>query len=153
MIAQAAGGAMAITGEADGRPIKPGPTIGDTGTGLHGAIGILAALYQRQSTGAASASNRHAGSGDQLLPHRVLVAADVGQGRAPRRESGRAGHQLAERSLSCKGGGPNDYCYVYTTRANHHWERLLKIGREDLIAIPASTARRSGSRTDTWSTR
>jgi len=38
----------------------------------------------------------------------------------------------------CKGGGPNDYCYVYTTRAgNHHWERLLKvIGREDLLNDP-----------------
>jgi formyl-CoA transferase len=37
-----------------------------------------------------------------------------------------------------KGGGPNDYCYVYTSRANpQHWERLLKImGREDLIGDP-----------------
>ena len=35
----------------------------------------------------------------------------------------------------CKGGGPNDYCYVYTTRAsNSHWERLLHvIGRDDLL--------------------
>jgi len=35
----------------------------------------------------------------------------------------------------CKGGGPNDYVYIYTSRANpEHWSRLLKvIGREDLI--------------------
>ena len=35
----------------------------------------------------------------------------------------------------CKGGGPNDYVYIYTSAANpEHWTRLLKvIGREDLI--------------------
>src|SRR5438094_2031610 len=51
MIAQAAGGNMAITGESGRRPVRPGPTLGDTGTGMLMAISILAALYQRQSTG------------------------------------------------------------------------------------------------------
>ena len=49
-----------------------------------------------------------------------------------------------------KGGGPNDYVYVYTSRANpEHWRRLLGvIGREDLIgnpdyATPAARAERA----------
>jgi len=38
----------------------------------------------------------------------------------------------------CKPGGPNDYVYVFTSRANpEHWTRLLKvIGREDLVGDP-----------------
>ena len=51
MTAQAVGGSLATTGEEGGRPIRPGPTLGDTGAGLHTAIGILAALHQRQSDG------------------------------------------------------------------------------------------------------
>jgi len=51
MIAQATGGVMSISGEPDGRPIKPGPTLGDTGTGMLLCISILGSLYEKKRTG------------------------------------------------------------------------------------------------------
>ncbi len=51
MIAQAAGGPISVTGDADRPPVKPGPSFGDTGTGMLMAISILAALRQRDRTG------------------------------------------------------------------------------------------------------
>ncbi|MBV8409854.1 MAG: CoA transferase, partial [Alphaproteobacteria bacterium] len=51
MIAQAMGGTMGVNGHPGQPPVRPGPTIGDTGTGMLCAIGILTALYQRMATG------------------------------------------------------------------------------------------------------
>ena len=51
-VAQAVGGSTAITGESPDRPpVRPGPTLADTGAGLHMALAICAALYGRLQTG------------------------------------------------------------------------------------------------------
>src|SRR2546421_6998673 len=53
MIAQAAGGTISVTGEPDRPPVKPGPSFGDTGTGLLMAVTILGALLARPRAGPA----------------------------------------------------------------------------------------------------
>jgi len=148
-IAQAAGGGLSITGEPDGRPLKPGLNVGDTGAGLHCTIGILGALLQRQSTG--RGQRIEISMQDAVINFgRIAYAAQALFGKpAPR-----AGNQsiIAGTSPSevypCKGGGPNDYCYIYTTRAgNHQWESLLKvIGREDLKDDPRFSTPRERQR-------
>ncbi len=138
-IAQAAGGALATTGESGGRPIKPGPNMADTGSGLHCAIGILAALYQRKATG--EGQRIEITMQDAVINFtRIAYAAQEMFGRPPPRVGNQsliAGTSPSE-VYPCLGGGENDYCYVYTTRANNlHWEKLLEvIGRRDLLNDP-----------------
>ncbi|MCZ6628450.1 MAG: CoA transferase [SAR324 cluster bacterium] len=139
MIAQACGGLMSITGDSDGPPIKPGATIGDTGTGMLMAISILAALYRRKDTGQ---GERLSVAMQDAMLHYIRVAFSVTArtgGPAPRAGAKvLSGGNAPSGIYPCAPGGPNDYVYVYTSRANPaHWQRLLQvIGREELIGDP-----------------
>jgi len=153
MIGKAVGGVMAITGDPDGRPINPGPTIGDTGTGLHMAISILGALYQRGRTG--KGQHIEVAMQDAMINYcRLAYAVQATTGEAaPRRgnEVIMAGSAPSDVFL-CAPGGPNDYVYIYTTRAsNLHWERLCEvIGRPELKDDPrfATAPARSANQKD-----
>src|SRR5271154_2114698 len=137
MIAQAAGGLMSITGEEDGPPCKPGATIGDTGTGMLMAISILGAYVRRLHTG--QGEHLQVAMQDAVLHYirNAFAYMERSGGKpAPRAGSKTVGGGNPPIGVyPCKGGGPNDYVYIYTSAANpEHWTRLLKvIGREDLL--------------------
>jgi crotonobetainyl-CoA:carnitine CoA-transferase CaiB-like acyl-CoA transferase len=136
MIAQACGGTFSVTGEPDGPPTRPGISIGDTGTGMLMAITILGALYKRRETG--EGHRLQVAMQDAMLHYmRINFATQGRTGKA----AGRGGSKVAGITNApmglypCAPGGPNDYVYIMTSRANpDHWDRLLKLlGREDLI--------------------
>ena len=136
MIAQAAGGTFSVTGEGDRAPVKPGPSLGDTGTGMLMAISILGALYKRSKTG--KGRLLQVAMQDAMLHYmRVPFSRTQLTGQAVMRDGSSRSTPggLTPRALyPCKPGGPNDYVYVFCSRANpEHWQRLLKvIGREEL---------------------
>ena len=126
MIAQATGGVMSITGYPDNPPAKPGPTLGDTGTGMLLAISILGALYEQKTTG--KGQRLQVAMQDAMLHYIRLAFATQARKGGPIK---RVGDQSVSGGnppcgiAPCKGGGPNDYVYVYTSRTNPaHWRRL-----------------------------
>jgi formyl-CoA transferase len=111
-IAQAMGGAMSVTGFPENPPTYVFPAIGDSGTGMHMAIGILAALQQRHLTG----------EGQQVevtMQESVLNIIRVSLRDHQRRDTPmpRVGNQLGKTvpgtTYPCKPGGPNDYAYIF----------------------------------------
>jgi crotonobetainyl-CoA:carnitine CoA-transferase CaiB-like acyl-CoA transferase len=140
MIAQAAGGPTSVTGYGDRPPVKPGPSFGDTGTGMLMAISILAALRKRDRTG--KGQRLQVAMQDAMIQYmRVPFSRTQLSGQAQLRggsDQSQPGGLVPSALYPCKPGGPNDYVYVFTSRANpEHWTRLLKvIGREDLIGDP-----------------
>ena len=136
MIAQACGGTFSVTGEKDGPPIRPGISVGDTGTGMLMAITILGALFKRRETG--EGHRLQVAMQDAMLHYmRIGLSTNALTGKAAERGGSKVpGIVNAPMGLyPCAPGGPNDYVYIMTSRANpDHWDRLLTlVGREDLI--------------------
>ena len=151
-IAQATGGTMSITGSPDAGPVLTGAHIGDTGTGLHMALGIVAALFQREQTGRGQLV-RVAMQEAVINFWRSAFARAQISGKPAKREGN---SELIIGSPSnlyrCAGGGPNDYVMLSIVSTHDRsgpssgdWQDLWDvIERPDLRDDPrfASSSRR-----------
>ena len=137
-VAQAMGGAMSTTGTPDGPPFVTGAQIGDTGTGLHLAIGLLAALHHANRTGEGQYVEVAMMDGVMNLcrvkfrDHQRLTRGDMpeysvptykGMGDVPRAGNDSGGGQLGN-AIHCKPHGANDWLYVVVQEAV--WGALAK---------------------------
>ena len=153
-VAQCAGGAASTTGFDDGPPLVTGAQIGDSGTGLHLALGIVAALYQRNATGRgqkvlapmqdAVLNLCRVKLRDQQRLERTHTLNEYPQypdtafGDAVPRAGNASGGGQPGSILKCKGweNDPNAYIYFITQAAV--WPAVCKvIGQEDWITDPA----------------
>jgi len=168
-VAQAMGGAMSTTGVPEGPPFVTGAQIGDSGTGLHLAIGLLAALRQRDRTGKGQYVEVAMMDGIMNLcrvkfrDHQRLtrgglsefsVPTHQGMGDVPRGGNDSGGGQLGN-AVRCKPGGPNDFLYLVVQEAV--WEALAKrigpdVGMPDLVTDPkfAKIAERRKNQAEMW---
>ena len=169
-VAQAMGGAMSTTGVPEGPPFVTGAQIGDSGTGLHLVIGVLAALHQRNITGLGqyvevammdSVMNlcRVKWRDHQRLQNGPLpeysVHTEKGMSYTPRAGNDSGGGQLGN-AIHCKPHGPNDYIYVVVQEAV--WEALAKrigpdVNQPGLATDPKFTTigERRKHQTEVWS--
>lgn len=142
-VAQCAGGAASTTGFVDGLPLVTGAQIGDSGTGLHLAIGILSALLQREKSG--RGQKVFAPMQDSVLNLCRVKLRDqqrlasgpleeysqhydgIAFGDATPRAGNDSGGGQPGRILKCKGWqtDPNAYTYFITQAAA--WENICDV--------------------------
>lgn len=129
-IAQAMGGAMATTGAAEGPPTFVWPSIGDSGTGMHMAIAILAALQQRHNTG--RGQHVEVAMQDAVVNiMRVSLRDHQRHGGVLARTGNQLGKAVPGSAYACAPGGPNDYVFIFVQQ--QMWPALAAaIGRPEL---------------------
>ena len=152
-VAQATSGAMSVTGEAGGPPLVNGANIGDSGTGMHLTIAILAALVQRHSTGRGQLVEV-AMQEAVLNLTRVKYTQTLATGRPLERTGNRAATGGWSDLLRCSGSGLNDYVYITIPPDNPEmFEAVTEvIGRPDLrtddrFATPPARAKNGAALT------
>ena len=152
-VAQCAGGSASTTGFDDGPPLVTGAQIGDSGTGLHLALGIVCALYQRKTSGRGQKVNAAMQDGvlnlcrvklrDQQRLDRTGVLEEYPQypngtfGEAVPRAGNASGGGQPGWILKCKGWEKDPNAYIYFITQAPVWKDICKvIGREEWLTDP-----------------
>jgi formyl-CoA transferase len=140
-IAQAMAGAMSMTGSPDGPPTKAIGGLADTGAGLHTAIGILAAIVQRQVTGVGQ--QIEVAQQDAVVNLlRIHLRETYVSGKPAPRQGNRSAAAAPSNIYPCSPGGPNDYVFIHCATVDM-WKSLTRIvGRPELGADPRYEDRR-----------
>ena len=142
-VAQCTGGAASTTGFRDGLPLVTGAQIGDSGTGLHLALGIVTALYQRTHSGKGQRVTAAMQDGvlnlarvklrdQQRLAHGPLKEySQFGEGipfgdAVPRAGNDSGGGQPG-RILKCKGWETDPNAYIYFITQAPVWEKICDV--------------------------
>jgi formyl-CoA transferase len=152
-VAQCAGGSASTTGFDDGPPLVTGAQIGDSGTGLHLALGIVAALYQRRATGRGQRVLAAMQDGvlnlcrvklrDQQRLARTGVMKEYPQyphgkfGSAVPRAANASGGGQPGTIVKCKGWETDPNAYLYFITQAPVWKEICNvIGKEEWITDP-----------------
>jgi formyl-CoA transferase len=142
-VAQCTGGAASTTGFRDGVPLVTGAQIGDSGTGLHLALGIVTALYQRTHSGKGQRVTCAMQDGvlnlcrvklrdQQRLAHGPLTeysqfGEGVPFGSATPRAGNDSGGGQPGRILKCKGWEGDPDAYIYFITQAPVWEKICDV--------------------------
>jgi formyl-CoA transferase len=152
-VAQCAGGAASTTGFDDGPPLVTGAQIGDSGTGLHLALGIVCALYQRKATGRGQKVLAAMQDGvlnlcrvklrDQQRLARTRVMKEYPQypdgqfGSAVPRAGNASGGGQPGWIIKCKGWETDPNAYLYFIAQAPVWKDICQvIGKPEWITDP-----------------
>jgi CoA:oxalate CoA-transferase len=144
MVVQAISGAMSLTGEPDGRPVRLGLPIGDLAAGMYAATGTLAALIERNSTGRGKRIDvAMLDSLATLLSYQASYA--MLSGVAPKPQGREHDSIPTYRAFICSDGRD----VVVTANTERMWQGVCTaLGLEDLIADPRFVTNR-----DRWNHR
>ena len=139
-VAQAMAGVMSLNGEAAGGPLKVPAGLGDTGAGLHLAVGILAAIIHRQGTGLGQQVEVAQQDAVANLT-RIHIREQYMNGEPVARRGNRQFGNAPVNAYRCRPGGPNDYLFVHGVIPEMFQAIMRTIGHPDLADDPSLQTR------------